>query len=199
MRTDLDNLSAEELGKLFPIAIAEANPKWREIFEQEKDRLQKVLGPNIALRIEHFGSTAVPGLAAKPTIDILLKIPKNETIKKELVEKMKAAGYHVILRTDCPPAYLMFSKGYTPEGFTGQCFHIHAAPKDHHGLWDRLYFRDFLISQTETANECEHLKKELAVKHQYNHDDYTDAKKEFVQRITELAKKEMNINHSIEA
>lgn len=189
MSKDLHSLSPEELGKLFPIHIAEPDPAWPELFETEKQRLYKLLGKNKALNIEHFGSTAVPGLAAKPTIDILVEVPKSESVKHGIIKVMTSYGYEYILRTDSPPPYMMFVKGYTPKGFKGQCYHIHIAPADHAGLWDRLYFRDYLIAHPETAKEYEDLKRMLAAEHKYNREDYTDAKKEFVQRITEIAKR----------
>lgn len=187
MLTDLHSLSPEELGKLFPIIVVEYNSEWPAIFEQEKKRLQNLLG-DLAIRIEHFGSTAVPGLAAKPTIDILIEIPKGKTAEKQIITSMQEADYHYIPRTDSPPPYPMFVKGYTPEGFKGQAFHIHMAPGDHSGLWDRIYFRDYLINHSETAREYERLKQELAVKHKYNREDYTEAKAAFVKAMTTKAK-----------
>ena len=186
---DLDLLTVEELGRLFPIQIVKANPEWPTIFECEKSILLNILGSDISLRIEHFGSTAVPNLAAKPTIDILVEIPDNDYVKKDIIEIMDANGFHSILRTDSPPPYSMFVKGYTLEGFSGQCFHVHMAPTNHSGLWDRIYFRDYLIANPDVAKEYEELKKTLAIKHQFNREDYTEAKKEFVATVTEKAKR----------
>jgi len=192
MKKDLRDLTTEELGNLFPIVIAEPNAQWIALFEKEKVKLLNLLGEGRALRIEHFGSTAVPGLAAKLTIDILVEIPQSESVKAEIRNIMQGNDYDYILRTDSPPPYAMFVKGYTPEGFKGQCYHIHMAPKEHAGLWNRLYFRDYLISHPDTAGEYARLKKELAVKHHFNREDYTNAKKEFVDRITEIGKQDAN-------
>ncbi len=71
----LEDLSSEELGKLFPIQIVPYDENWVEIFKSESTLIQDTLGNDIALKIEHFGSTAVEGLSAKPTIDILVEIP----------------------------------------------------------------------------------------------------------------------------
>lgn len=185
----LDRLSTKELGKLFPVIIAEPNPEWKIIYETEKNELIRILGQK-ATKIEHFGSTAIPNLEAKPTIDILVEIPENKKIKDEIIQTMKSEGYHFIPRKDCPPLYIMFVKGYTNEGIKGQAYHIHMAEKEHNGLWDRLYFRDFLIDNKKTAKEYERIKRKLAEKYKYDREAYTEGKTEFIKRITAKAKKE---------
>jgi GrpB-like predicted nucleotidyltransferase (UPF0157 family) len=187
-KRNLDKLNPKELGKLFPVVIAEPNPEWKNIYETEKNELIRILGQK-AIRIEHFGSTAVPNLEAKPTIDILVEIPESKKVKDEIIEIMKSENYHFIPRNDCPPPYLMFVKGYTNEGIKGQSYHIHMAEKEHNGLWDRLYFRDYLINYKETAKEYEKIKRELAEKYKYDREKYTESKTEFVRKITERAKK----------
>ncbi len=180
-------MTKEEIGLLFPIEILPSDEKWLELFENEKILLAETLSNKVALRIEHFGSTAIPGLAAKPTIDILMEIDSTEKQKAFMIEKMKTIRYDFIWRTDTPPPYMMFAKGYRADGKKEQTYHIHAAPKDH-PLWDRLYFRDYLKQNHEVAKEYEQLKIKLATKHKYDREDYTNAKTEFVTRITELAK-----------
>lgn len=184
---DLDSLTKNELGKLFPVIIAEPNSDWKKLFEIEKKILQGILGQN-AIRIEHFGSTAIPNLEAKPTIDILVEIPNNDGKKEVIIKKMKSENYHYIQRKDSPPPYIMVVKGYTNEGIKGQSFHIHMAEKEHKGLWDRIYFRDYLIENQEIARKYEKLKRELAKKFKYDREAYTEGKSEFVRTITEEAK-----------
>ena len=181
-------MTKEEIGLLFPIEVVPPDEKWFEIFEKEKSLIMDTLGKQIALRIEHFGSTAVPNLAAKPTIDILIEIHSTEEFKVIMIEKMKTIKYDFIWRTDTPPPYMMFAKGYHSDGTKEQTYHIHVAPKDH-PLWDRLFFRDYLKQNPDTAKDYEQLKFELAIKHKYDREEYTNAKTEFVTRITELAKK----------
>lgn len=187
-RKDLDSLSTEELGKFFPVIIDNPNSEWKNLFEAEKNELIRILGQKIAVRIEHFGSTAIPNLRAKPTIDILVEIPKNESIKGKIIEKMKLEGYHYIPRKDCPPPYIMFVKGYTDEGIKEQSFHIHMAEEGHNGLWDRLYFRDYLIDNIEIAKEYERIKQDLAKEFKYDREAYTEGKTDFILKITEKAK-----------
>ncbi|MFW6277430.1 MAG: GrpB family protein [Prolixibacteraceae bacterium] len=190
---DLSKLSPGELGKLFPIMLETYNPEWPAVFQKEKEYILKLLAPDLCGEIAHFGSTAVPGIIAKPTIDILVEIPSDEESRKQIIEKMQQAGYHHIPRNDSPPPYPMFVKGYTPHGFEGQVFHLHCAPKSHSGLWNRLYFRDFLIRNPNTAREYETLKIRLAKEFQFDRDGYTVAKTVFVERITQLAVSEKQV------
>ena len=189
MNEDLNKFTTEELGKLFPITIEEYNPEWRNLFEQEKINIIRILGKEISLRIEHFGSTAIPNILAKPTIDILVEIPTSLAISNEIIQRMKNYNYNYILRNDCPPPYMMFVKGYTHSGFVGQCYHIHMGPAYHDGLWDRLYFRDYLIENMKELKEYENLKNSLSKKYKYDREKYTEGKKEFINRITNIAKK----------
>jgi GrpB-like predicted nucleotidyltransferase (UPF0157 family) len=83
-----------------------------------------------------------------------------------------------------------FVKGYSLKGFKGNVFHIHLADKTH-SLWDRIYFRDYLRKNATVAKEYENIKIELADKYKFNRDAYTNAKTDFVKRITEKAKNEI--------
>lgn len=190
-RKRLDEMTPEELGKLFPIQVVPYSEHWVELFKSESALLLQTLGSEIALKIEHFGSTAVEGLSAKPTIDILVEIPPlTETLKEQITSKMSTIGYQFIWRTDEKVPYMHFVKGYTPDGFKGDVFHIHMGDKNH-GLWDRIYFRDYLSHNRQVAADYEKLKKKLAEKYNYDRDAYTEAKSDFVKRITELAKQEI--------
>jgi len=81
----------------------------------------------------------------------------------------------------------MFMKGYTSHGFEGQAYHIHVR---YPGDWDELYFRDYLKSHPETAEEYGNLKLELKTIYQYDRDAYTRAKSDFINEINKLARKE---------
>jgi len=84
---------------------------------------------------------------------------------------------------------MMFMKGYTPQGFKGQAFHIHIR---YRGDWDELYFRDYLLTHPEIAVEYGELKSELQKKYEHDRDAYTDAKTDFIKRITKLARAEIS-------
>ena len=185
MSKDLSKLTPEELGKLFPIKVVPYNKEWGTYFEKEKTHLQKILGFKIALRIEHFGSTSVPRLSAKPTIDLLVEIPKDNTIRKTIVERMVKNGYN---HMQDHPTHLMFVKGYHSDGYDDICYHIHMGTSDEAQLWDRIYFRDYLKEYPNTAKQYENLKLKLAKEYKFDREGYTKAKKEFIDRIEKIAK-----------
>ncbi|MDD5695131.1 MAG: GrpB family protein [Bacteroidales bacterium] len=186
MKKRLNDMSKEELGKLFPILISEPDTRWSELFGLEEARIRKIFKKQDIIRIEHIGSTAVPGLKAKPTIDILLEVGRcldNELI----INKLKKLEYHCQYKSENPPPHLMFMKGYSEEGFTGQTYHIHVR---YAGDWDELYFRDYLRRHHETAYEYGQLKLRLAEKYRNDREEYTEQKTEFIKHITALARKE---------
>lgn len=148
--------------------------------------LVQVIGTYNIVRIHHIGSTAVPGLLAKSTIDILVEIEAATDINSH-VSAMQKCGYRYLRQPDNPPPYRMFIKGYTPEGFKGQAFHVQLRYK---GDWDELYFRDYLIAHPDTAHEYAALKVTLKQRFEHNQDAYTHAKTEFIARICKLSRSE---------
>ena len=88
----LENKSLKELGELFPIIISEYNPMWNKLYLSEKSILEKAIGFENIVRINHYGSTAIPKIHAKPTIDILLEISEN-TDKDKLKSSLKEIEY----------------------------------------------------------------------------------------------------------
>lgn len=182
---ELHNMNVEELGRLFPIIISESDEKWAEYFLNEKVRILNLFEKSDIESIEHIGSTAVPKLKAKPTIDILIEI--SEHIQNEkIIKNFKAIGYEYIHRPENPPPHMMFVKGYAKKGFKGQAFHIHVRYK---GDWDEIYFRDYLRNNRETAKAYEVLKLKLAKKYERDREAYTDAKTDFIKNVIKLARK----------
>ena len=180
-------MTNEELWALFPIILSEYRAEWAKFYEQEKDTIISALGTNNMYRINHIGSTSVPGLIAKPTIDILLEIPTDADIPS-LTAALISAGYICNTQPNNPAPHLMFMKGYTPQGFRGQAVHLHVRfPGD----WDELYFRDYLRSHPKTAKSYGKLKQNLQLRYEHDRDAYTEAKTDFIQEATRLARKEM--------
>ena len=138
---DLDQLSPDELGRLFPIRLSPYKPEWGHLFQEEKKLLENILGADHIIKLEHIGSTAVPGLVSKPTIDILLEI-KDGTDLEMIISRLVSLDYHYIHRPDNPAPHMMFVRGYTKKGIRGQSIHVHVR---YPGDWDEYGFRDFLI------------------------------------------------------
>ncbi len=182
MRHDFSGFSAQRLSRLFPVILAPHDPASKTRYEEERSYLTEVFGDSL-VRINHIGSTAVPELLAKPTIDILLEVGEN-TILEPFSETLLDAGYVV----NTPPGdHILYLKGYTPQGFAGQAFHIHVR---NNGDWGELYFRDYLIEHPEIASEYEALKQALLKQYEHDRDGYTNAKGMFIRNITELARAE---------
>jgi GrpB-like predicted nucleotidyltransferase (UPF0157 family) len=190
MPKNLDEMTDEERWRLFPVILTPHDPAWAKKYLKEKEVVERAAGSNNVVRINHIGSTAVPGLIAKPTIDILLEI-KDSADTSALITGMQKAGYRHLEQPDKPPPQMMFIKGYTPRGFKGQVFHVHIR---YSGDWEELYFRDYLISHPGAAMEYARLKVELRQKHEFNRDAYTDAKGEFIAHIVALARQEAGTN-----
>jgi GrpB-like predicted nucleotidyltransferase (UPF0157 family) len=183
MNKGLNELTTEELGKLFPIIIEEYNSNWPMIYEKEKEIIEQQFDSNIIQRISHIGSTAIKGIMAKPTIDILIEVAESFD-KEEFIRSFEAIKYQYIPQPENPPPHIMLAKGYSEKGFEGQAFHIHVRYK---GDWEEILFRDYLNSNPEIAKEYEKLKLKLAKKHKNNREDYTNAKTEFIQKVMKMA------------
>lgn len=187
MTRSLDEMTDEELWQLFPIVLSEYQPIWKECYLAEKKVIIQAIGTHKIVRIHHIGSTAVPGLLAKPTIDILVEI-EDAADTSSLISAMQECGYRYLKQPENPPPHMMFIKGYAPEGFAGQAYHVHVR---YQGDWDEIRFRDYLITHPDTAREYGKLKKNLKDLHEHNRDAYTAAKTEFIRRVCELSRKEM--------
>lgn len=167
------------------VSLAPYDPKWPELFAAEAEVLWTTLPNTIVKRIEHFGSTAVPGLAAKPVIDLLVEVSSLEETTNELVPLLESHGYDYFWRTDVKVPYPFFIK----RDSTGKrTHHIHMVEADSK-WWDRLYFRDYLRIFKDEAQRYESLKRDLAEKYPNDRQGYTDGKTEFVVALTEKAKR----------
>ena len=184
---NFDNLTPEQIGKLFPIQIVPYNPNWKVLFEQEKALLMEVLGKDMAINVEHFGSTSIEGLAAKPTIDILVEVSNlNNEIKQIITEKLEKIGYGNMYNAE-KEKEMTFGKGYDKSSVNLQTYHVHIGEKKDMPQ-DEIFFRDYLRQNPDTRDEYAKLKYKLAEKYQFNREDYTKAKTEFIVKITERLK-----------
>lgn len=80
------------------VTVSPYDPRWPEMFEQEKRHLLSCLPNDLVRRIEHIGSTAVPGLSAKPIVDILIDVASLEETKQRIVPVLEAQGYDYFWR-----------------------------------------------------------------------------------------------------
>jgi GrpB-like predicted nucleotidyltransferase (UPF0157 family) len=183
MAKDLNQLTTDELGQLFPIIIVDYNPDWPRLAINEKKTVIKNVGKEFISRIEHIGSTAIPGLCAKPTIDILLEI-LDITNCDLLIKQLKKIGYQYIPKPENPPPHMMFAKGYSESGTTGQTYHIHVR---YPGDWDEIVFRDYLLINQKVTADYGKLKRKLATQFKNDREKYTDNKSNFIKTTTLIA------------
>lgn len=180
-------MSLEELWQLFPIILKAPNPNYQLWYEDEKHVLVQYLHSAAIYRINHIGSTAVPGLIAKPTVDILLELIAPYDLDK-VISELQPLKWRVMDR-DNDLKTIDLNKGYTPTGFAEKVFHLHIKPA---GDWGELYFRDYLMAKPDIAKQYGELKLKLAKKYQHNRDAYTNAKTDFVTRYTQKGREAFN-------
>ena len=175
------------------VAIVPHDPAWPELFRLEAEHLRACLPADLVGRIEHFGSTAIPGLAAKPIVDMLVEVTDLEATRVRIVPVLEAQGYDYFWRPamfDGPPFYAWFIKRNAAGVRT---HHIHMV-EAHFEHWDRLLFRDYLIARRALAREYEALKLHLAAAHPHDRVAYTHGKTEFVVMVTAEAKRFYGLN-----
>jgi len=190
MKKSIKEFTKKDWDSLFPIQLSNYNPKWRKIFELEKQMINENVGSEFIERIEHFGSSSVPNIKAKPYIDILIEVPKQFLFAPQMIKNFLDIGYTCLTEPmkDNEDNYMILAKGYNIDGTNGQVFHIHACPKGH-SMLSQIEFRDYLISNPERAKEYETLKIELASKFKNDRSAYRIAKTEFIDKTLKMSKK----------
>jgi GrpB-like predicted nucleotidyltransferase (UPF0157 family) len=157
-----------------PITLAEPDPNWPILFEREADRIREVLGPAV-VRLEHAGSTSVPGLVAKPIIDIVLVV-RDSADERSYVPALTAAGYRLVIREPDWFEHRLF-KG--PD--TDINLHVFTAGADE---VDRmLRFRDRLRADEQDRDLYARTKRGLAAQEWRHVQHYAQAKSDVVQQI----------------
>ncbi len=176
----LKDMTLEELWLLFPIVLTPHQPQWKDWAHEEIMTLSALLKDYNPI-INHIGSTAIPGIQAKPIIDILVEVLAHAD-RLSIKPLMEKSGYICMSESE---NRVSFNKGYTPDGYADKVFHIHFHRT---GDNDEILFRDYLREHPETAKEYENLKLSLLPQYRNNRDGYTDAKADFVRNIVKLAK-----------
>ena len=174
------------------IDVLEYDPYWPKAFEDERRHLESVLLPGLLRRIEHCGSTSIPGIVANPIIDMLVEVADLERARVEIAPVLEAQGYDFFDRPTCDqegdPTYLWFIKR-DANGRRSHHVHMIDDSPEHAHHWDKLLFRDYLLDHAETASEYGDLKQQLVAHHHGDRVAYTRAKAEFIARVLTLAKK----------
>lgn len=168
------------------IELVDCDPSWPRLFEEERALLKRLLPDDQVLAIEHAGSTAIPGLAAKPIIDIFVAVRSIEVAKATLVPPIEAIGY-VYWAENPDQSRMFFVKGMPPYG-ERRTHHIHVL-EPMSGHWQRvLAFRDYLRAHPDEAARYHQLKLDLAQRHHADREAYTRGKDAYVLAVVEMAR-----------
>lgn len=170
--------------------IVEYDPEWPTRFERERQYLLDRIPDGTVLRIEHVGSTAVPGLAAKPIVDLLVGVDDLAVVREQVAPLLESEGYDYFWRPahgDAdPPFYAFFIKRNTRGART---HHIHVVTMDFAEHWDWVVFRDHLIAHPHVADEYARLKRRLAIEFANDRVGYTREKSSFITDVVRHAKR----------
>lgn len=161
------------------IEVVEYRSDWAKLFETEKALLEPIFKDAISIR--HVGSTSVPGLAAKPIIDIMIGLAELTAVGKIEIDQLGRNCYE-----------------YRGEaGISGRMFFRKGMPRTHHlhvvkynsNFWiDHLLFRDYLAAFPETARQYGQLKIAFAAKYSHDRERYTDSKGPFICAVLQKAR-----------
>lgn len=161
-----------------PVEVAEYDPRWPALFEEERDLIRSAIG-EIVVDIQHIGSTAIPGLAAKPIIDIMVGVESLE-VPQETLSAMEAIGYEFRGDGDVP-GRLYFRKGRP------RSHQVHMTEYGSAFWEEHIAFRDFLRAHPEDAEAYEGLKRRVVRQFRNDRIGYNEAKADFIQNILKKA------------
>ena len=171
------------------IEVIEYNPEWPKLYSIEIELVKRVLSSEI-LKTHHIGSTAVPNLAAKPVIDILLEVKDVDRLDKYDAE-MEQLGYSPKGEFGIP------ARRFYLKGEIYRTHHIHAFNENSFDIKRHLAFRDYLIANPVAANEYGRLKLESAKKCNDDIAEYITLKSVFIKSNEQKAIKWWNDNRSV--
>ncbi len=172
------------------IKIVDYDPQWPLIFAELRRVIETALG-DLALSIEHVGSTSIPGLAAKPIIDLDVVIG-SKALLTNVIQSLSRLGY--VHRGDLGIAGMeAFGREDhmdVPRDGTGRSWpdhHLYVCAQDSGELARHLAFRDFLRGNPDEASTYDRLKRELAQQYPHDIDSYIDGKSRFIEEVLRRA------------
>ncbi len=157
------------------VALHAYNALWPTVFEAERERLLSLL-PGRLIDIQHIGSTTVPGLAAKPIVDLLAGVESMD-VARALAEPLCRSGYTTSAEFNASLSdrqwFMRWANGH-------RTHHLHVVVHGSPAWRQRLKFRDLLRGNATLAARYSGLKAELAASHAHDREAYTDAKAAFI-------------------
>jgi len=163
------------------VEVVPHNPRWRDVFEAEAKLVAAALGENV-VAIHHIGSTAIPGIYAKPVVDLLIEVRVITEVDGR-GSAMESLGYEVL------GEYGIHGRRYfrreNREGI--RTHHVHAFETGSAEVERHLAFRDYMIAHPADAQRYSELKRKLAGEHPQSFDAYMDGKDDFIKEIDRRA------------
>lgn len=165
--------------KRHTVRLEEYQPEWHQIFLQTKKELLKEIG-DLVMDIQHVGSTAIPGIPAKPILDIAIAIDAKDHLK-DIIVKLEDLGYEYRgdSREDGGQLFVMnIGPGVRSK-------HVHIVLQDDPQWQNYLRFRDTLIARPDLSREYTALKASLATQFPQDRKSYTSGKHQFIRSVLE--------------
>ncbi len=159
-----------------PVIIADYDPQWPVRYEEERERIVAAIG-NYIDDIQHIGSTAVPGLAAKPIIDILVIVPSLEQVEQS-VRPLEKLEYEYMGDSGIPGRHIFIKR---QQGM--RAYHLLMSQADHYTAAQAMVFRDFLRLHPRDTQDYGELKKVLAEQYGADREGYTNGKTTFIEAM----------------
>lgn len=157
------------------------DPRWPQLFEAESGKIEAALAPNVAA-VHHIGSTSIPGIYAKPVIDILVAVNSIASVDEDS-SKMESLGYEAMGEFGIPGR--RYFRKDDPGGV--RTHQIHVFESGSAQIERHLAFRDYMIAHPDEARAYSDLKQSLVAKYPESADDYMDGKDEFIKEIDRRA------------
>ena len=183
----LQDMTLGELWQLFPIVLESHNPEWKVWYEDARQELLQVISEacpeqsrrNSLIAIHHIGSTAVPGIWAKPIVDILVELKPTADID-DVAKSIEDNGW---IRMSESQRRISLNRGYTIHGYAKRVYHLHLR---YEGDNAEVAFAEYLRLHPDVAKEYEALKLSIWHKYEHDRDGYTEAKTKFIKQVMKI-------------
>lgn len=178
-----------EIYKDDAVELVAYDAQWPIMAKREITKLYEILPNEHIIDIQHVGSTAIPGMLAKPVVDIQIAVDSLMAIKQAAIERLTAEGY-VYWDENPDPTRLFFVKGMPPFG-EKRTHHVHIVELESRHWREKNLFKNYLISHPEVADAYRQLKITLAQQYTYDREQYTNAKEQFIRDVLRKADLEL--------
>ena len=162
------------------VEVVPHDPQWREAFEVESKRVTAALGDNV-VTVHHIGSTSIPGIYAKPIIDLLIEVKEIASVDEQS-SPMESLGYEVMGEFG-----IAGRRYFRKDNQSVRTHHVHIFEFGSEQIESHLAFRDYMIAHPEEAQKYSELKRELAREYPTSIEQYMDGKDGFIRAIDRKA------------